>query len=204
MSELKLYNVMDEYITYLRKSDKKVFSNKEEDRLKERKYAGIVLTIKEFKYFVPLSSPKDSDYELINNEKQIRKSIIPIMRIVAKNVLGEYELKGTLKFSNMIPVPECALINYDVEKEKNENYKILVIKELSFIFSNSKQIIKNAQVIYNQKTNNFKNGYLKQTVDFLLLEVKSKEYQEAKEIITAAQAQVAIAESKLINGQPSD
>ncbi len=183
MDKLRLYNVSDEYINFLRNFDKRVFSNKEEDRCKERKYLGIVLSINNFNYFVPLSSPKDSDYLYIENVKTIRKSIIPIMRIVAEGENGNDELKGTLKFSNMIPIPYSALLDYDLENEPDENYKILVLKELSFIFSNKKTIIRNAKVIHNQKTKNMNNiGYIKDTVNFKLLEQKCIEYEALQQI----------------------
>lgn len=43
-----------------------------------------------------MSSPKDSDYQIAGDNKVIKKSIIPIIRIVVKNSAGEKELKGTL------------------------------------------------------------------------------------------------------------
>jgi protein AbiQ len=52
MDKLRLYNVSDDYIRYLRNFDKKVFSNKEESRKKERKYLGIVLRVNDFKYYI--------------------------------------------------------------------------------------------------------------------------------------------------------
>ena len=39
---MKLYEVTDRYINYLRKFDKKVYDNKENDRKVMRKYLGIV------------------------------------------------------------------------------------------------------------------------------------------------------------------
>ena len=43
MGKIRLYNVLDEYINYLRKFDRKVFSNKEEDRKKERKIIILII-----------------------------------------------------------------------------------------------------------------------------------------------------------------
>ena len=80
-----------------------------------RKYLGIVYTIKGYNYYIPLSSPKDSDYKLVNGKKVIRRSIIPIMRIVEKLSNGEFELKGTLRISHMIPVPYSELTLYDLD-----------------------------------------------------------------------------------------
>lgn len=59
---LKLFNISDGYIEYLRQEHKHVYSNKEHRRSHERKYIGTVLTINNYNYFVPLSSPKDNNY----------------------------------------------------------------------------------------------------------------------------------------------
>lgn len=127
---MKLYAVTDEYINYLRQFDNKVYDNKEDKRKVMRKYLGIVLTINEMNYYIPMSSPKKSDYK----ENEIRKSIVPIVRIVSNEEKDNIPvLKGTLRISNMIPVPDSELILYEPKKETNKDYKILVEKELVFI-----------------------------------------------------------------------
>ena len=104
MEELKIYSVSDEYIEYLRKKEPNVYSNKIDNRIHTRKYIGIVLKLGKYNYYVPMSSPKESDYQIAGEQKVIKKSIVPIMRIVVKNSKGEKELKGTLRISHMIPV----------------------------------------------------------------------------------------------------
>ena len=47
----------------------------------------------------------------------IKKSIVPIMRVVVKNAKGERELKATLRLSHMIPVPASELELYDLAYE---------------------------------------------------------------------------------------
>ncbi|KUO73356.1 MAG: hypothetical protein APF81_27250 [Desulfosporosinus sp. BRH_c37] len=199
MEKIRLYNVLDEYVNYLIQFDKKVLSCKEDDRKHGRKYLGAVLQIEDFKYFIPLSSPKDSDYIKVDGILTIRKSVPPLMRIVVKDKVGSNELKGTLKFSSMIPIPDIALLNYDVTKEVDETYKILVLKEISFINSNSEAIIKNARVIYNQKMNNYNIGYVKSIVDFELLEKKCKEYEIIKQALTESSKQIATTEDSTKN-----
>ena len=98
---------------------KKVFSSKETDRNHTRKYLGIVYNINGYNYYIPLSSPKNSDYRLENGVQKIRGSIIPIIRITAQSSSGELELKGTLKLSHMIPVPGSELTLYDMEHEQD-------------------------------------------------------------------------------------
>ena len=64
---MKLYHVSDEYIDYLSKIYKRVFSNKEGKRTHLRKYVGVVLDVNNHKYYIPLSSPKEHDYVIENS-----------------------------------------------------------------------------------------------------------------------------------------
>lgn len=175
---MKLYAVTDEYINYLRQFDNKVYDNKEDKRKVMRKYLGIVLKINEMNYYIPMSSPKKSDYK----ENEIRKSIVPIVRIVSNEEKDNIPvLKGTLRISNMIPVPDSELILYEPKKETNKDYKILVEKELVFIEKNEEMIKKYAKIIYNQKINSYDVSYIKNVVDFKLLEEKCCEYKNRKD-----------------------
>lgn len=82
---MKLYAVADKYIDYLRQFDYKVYDNKEDKRKVMRKYLGIVLTINQINYYIPMSSPKKSDYK----DNEIRKSIVPIVRIVSNEEIDK-------------------------------------------------------------------------------------------------------------------
>ena len=148
MSELKLYEISEEYISYISTVEKNVFSSKENDRIHTRKYLGIVYSINGYNYYIPLSSPKNSDYRLENGVQKIRGSIIPIIRITSQSSSGELELKGTLKLSNMIPVPASELSLYDIEHEQDSFYKALIHKEMLFIRKNKNKIVQNAKILY--------------------------------------------------------
>lgn len=174
---MKLYSVSDEYINFLRCYDNRVYSNKQNSRKVTRKYLGIVLDVESFLYYVPMSSPKKSDY--INNK--IRKSIIPIIRMISKdeNTINT-SLKGTLRIGNMIPVPKSELVLYEPKLEKDSNYKILIEKELEFIEKNEEMIKKYAKIVYNQKTKDYNVSYIKNVVNFRLLEEKCKIFIQLK------------------------
>ena len=187
MSELKIYSVSDRYIEYLRKDARLsiVFDNKEDVRSHTRKYLGVAFVKNDYHYFIPFSSPKDSDYQISpDGIRTIRKSIIPIIRMVTTDtVSGIPELKGTLKISNMIPVPERELTPYLFSDECDLNYKIVVQKEYDFIRANERLILKNAKILYNQKTRSDvlyvetpAPRYLNSTVDFLYAEQKCQQY----------------------------
>jgi len=94
-----------------------------------------------------LSSPKDKDYEIIGEEKRIRKDTYLIFRIKSVSK-GKAELKGTIQFSKMIPVPNRELIEYDVCAETDINYKNLVLEEIQYIRKNSEKIVKYVQTFY--------------------------------------------------------
>lgn len=154
MENIKIYSISDRYIDFLREKYPNVYSNKVEHRTHTRKYIGIVITIGQYHYYVPMSSPKNSDYQIAGNDKVIKKSIVPIMRIVVKNSDGVKELKGTLRLSHMIPVPESELELYDLDNEPDLAYKDLVQNEIIFIRKHANKIINNANLIYKQKAEN--------------------------------------------------
>lgn len=171
MEEFKLYSVSDEYIEYLRKVFPNVYSNKETTRIHTRKYVGIVLCLGNYHYYIPMSSPKETDYQLAGENKVIKKSIVPIIRIVVKNSKGQRELKGTLRISHMIPVPPSELRLYDIENEPDNTYKDLVQNEMIFIRKNQDKILANAKLLYKQKTeNDLSAGYVKAALEYKALE----------------------------------
>ncbi len=73
MEEFKIYSVSDAYIDYLRQYEPNVYSNKVGNRTHTRKFVGTVIKINGYKYFVPMSSPKESDYQVAGAEKVIKK-----------------------------------------------------------------------------------------------------------------------------------
>ena len=111
----------------------------------------------------------------------IKKSIVPIVRIVVKNSNGVKELKGTLRISHMIPVPESELQLYDMENEVDSTYKDLVQNEMIFIRKNRDKIVANARLMYKQKkANDTTAGYVKSALDYQALEKLCDLYEDQK------------------------
>ena len=183
MEEFKLYSVSDEYIDYLRAVFPNVYSNKETTRVHTRKYVGIVLRLENYHYYIPMSSPKESDYQIAGEKKVIKKSIIPIICIVVKNSRGQKELKGTLRISHMIPVPPSELQLYDIENEPDDTYKDLVQNEIIFIRKNQDNNLANARLLYKQKAeNDLSAGYVKSALEYKALEKLCRDFvSERKE-----------------------
>ena len=177
MEKLKLYTVDDYYIEYLKNFDRQIVFSKGDDYVTSRKYIGVVLRIKEYNYFAPLSSPKESDYYYKQGKRLIRKNIIPLIRLID----SKGNLLGKIKLNNMIPVPESCLTLYDIENEPDTKYRDLITDEIISIRRQREQILKNARILYNQKTKNYPGiGYLSSTVDFLKIERVCSEYRMPK------------------------
>lgn len=178
MEEFRIYSISDQYIEYLQSKCPNVYSNKVDHRTHTRKYIGTVMEINEVLYYIPLSSPKESDYQIAGETKVIKKSIVPIFRIVVKNSQGIKELKGTLRISHMIPVPASQLIEYDVDAEEDTAYRELVKDEMIFIRKNKDKIASYAKVMYKQKAERFPAGYVEAALNYKELEKLCKTYEQ--------------------------
>ncbi len=173
MKKLKLYTVDDKYIDYLIKFDDNIMYRSGANYKQKRKYVGVVLGINGYKYFAPLSSPKNSDYFYKNGDKFIRKSIIPLVRLVTSDGI----LLSKVKLDSMIPVPDECLTLYDYDNEPDTKYQSLIAKEIICLRKSRELILKNARILYNQKTKHYPNiGYLGSTVDFKKLEIACDKY----------------------------
>ena len=166
--------ISDAYIDYLRGSDPHVMSNKVDERTYHRKYIGIIEELNGFNYFVPLSSPKPRDY--LKDGKIKKDSLTTIHIKDSKNLFA------TLKFNNMIPVPESEIVDFDVNAEGDLKYKLIMLNELFFIRKNSNKIEKTAKNLYKAKKNQInepvdKQAILNITLDFSKLELLCRQYK---------------------------
>ena len=162
---MKVYRVKDDYITYLRTKEERVLKNKNE----RRPYVGVVLTINDLNYYVPLSSPKKK-HKTMKNAKDLHK--------IAN---GKY---GAINFNKIIPVPTECIISLRCEDEEDEEYRLLlqnqynVIKNMDDVLVNkSKGIYK----IFHTSDEDLTPADLKvkrRCCDFDLLEEMCKEYNK--------------------------
>lgn len=135
--------ISDKYISYLQNSEPHVMSNKEGARTYHRKYLGVLTKLNGFRYFIPLSSPKEKDYD-----KQGKIKADSDITIYIRN---KAKLYGTLRLNSMVPVPDSELIKYDLNDEGDLRYKMLVLNELYFVRSNSRRIEQAAKELYERK-----------------------------------------------------
>lgn len=178
---LDLYSISDEYIRYLRKEVPNVYDSHENHRLHSRKYVGILVLVRDIKYFIPLSSPKPSDYL---SDGTIRNSTLTILRLTRTNS-GVARLLSTMRISHMIPVPDSEIERYNVQGEKDIAYKDLIEDELRWIEHNDTEIQKRAKRVYFLKKNESKtrNERNYKTLDSILpftkLEYLCEEWRNA-------------------------
>ena len=191
---MDLYEVSQQYVSYLRKFDSKVLSNSGDKG--NRKYIGIIVKRGKYNYIVPLSSPKypsdftidgytgthlPPDFSFGNYESKIhmqKSTSEPVIYMTSTTAKGT-DFFGKIKCSSMIPVPVSELTKIDVNHEPDSAYKALLFKQINFIRTNEIDIVKkHVNVVYYNKINNIPKGYvIKATVDFALLEQKCDEWE---------------------------
>ena len=157
MQTLRIYKVDDKYIRYLNGKDSRVQYNKDA----KRPYVGVVFNFAGYQYFVPMESPKPN-----------HKSIKPGKHIIKLDG-GRY---GLLGFNNMIPVHKDALIEYDIDAEKNIKYKTLLQRQVTVCNRIRADILNHAQMTYFDVVNEKNKFLMKISCDFKKLEQACKRY----------------------------
>lgn len=112
-------------------------------------------------YFVPISSRigKNAQYNL-DIKTDDKKA----------------QIKGSLRFPYMIPVPTKCLIKLNIKEVADINEKSRISKELAFCRKNRNKIEMYAQKTYNDITLNKNEKLVKNSCDFKLLEQAYIEY----------------------------
>lgn len=157
MEQLRIYRIQDKYIRFLKAKDSRVQDNKN----KRRPYVGIVLVVGSYRYFVPMESPKPNHVN-IKPGKHIMK-------------LDNGKL-GLLGFNNMIPAPDSALIEFDIDDEPDAEYAELLRRQAAYINRAKADVLNHASQTYYAvtKTN---NSFLKRICcDFVVLEKACNRY----------------------------
>lgn len=157
---MKLYEVNSKYIDYLVPYAPHLFRNKQKEQQNERKYIGVILEINDVKYFAPLSLFKDKHKRMREGLDFIKISTYAVINI-----------------NNMFPVPDGLYTYVDYSKEKNPQYKKLLMTEYRILRKLQDKIRKNARELYRMKVEKQeKNALTKRCNDFAELEKRCKEY----------------------------
>ena len=157
MGYFRFYHIKDEYVAYLHKVDYRVQYNKGA----RRPYVGVVLRIRDVNYYVPLESPKPNHARM--------KSGGPILK------MDEGRL-GLMGFNNMIPVKTQQLIEFDIAAERDEEYQMLLLKQLRYCAENKDVILNRAHTTYAKAVSGKNDFYQRVCCDFKKLEAACKRY----------------------------
>jgi len=156
---MNLYYVNSDYISYLRRFDRRVLWNKS-----HRPYVGIIFKFNEFTYFAPLETAKSG--------KRVNKRI-------AVQVWGSSQSDTAplsfLLLNDMIPINEAnyTLVDMEVEKERNVLKYQLMLNEINYIRPREAQITRQASKVYQLKNEKNIDFFNRMCLDFKLLEEKS-------------------------------
>ncbi len=159
MEKLRIYRVDDRYIRFLSSRDSKVPYNKNA----RRPYVGVVFTFAGLQYFVPMESPKPNHVNIKPGKH--------IMRLDN----GRY---GLLGFNNMIPVHKDALIEVDINQEKDAKYQELLRRQATACNRQRADILNHAQATYFDVVNGKNKFLMSISCDFKKLESACKAYKK--------------------------
>ncbi|MBR3262817.1 MAG: type III toxin-antitoxin system ToxN/AbiQ family toxin [Lachnospiraceae bacterium] len=161
MESLKIYRLSDHYVRYLRTKDPRVQDNKG----RRRPYVGVVLLVGDYRYFVPMESPKPNHINI--------KAGHHIMKL-------DNGALGLLGFNNMLPVPDSALISFDINAEPDPQYADLLRRQASFINRHKGDVLEHASKTYFQVVNKKNKFLLKICCDFKKLERACSRYDPSR------------------------
>lgn len=86
------------------------------------------------------------------------------------------EIKGSLRFNYMIPVPDVCMERLVIKNVEDEKYRLLLNKEYQFCCDNADRIQRKAQKIYQMVIENRKQILTDNSCDFKILEEAYQEY----------------------------
>lgn len=88
------------------------------------------------------------------------------------------EVKGSLRFNYMVPVPDACIEKLVIKEIEDEKYRSLLNKEYQFCMDNAERIQKKADKIYEMVTTNRKQILTDNSCAFRILEAGYQEYIE--------------------------
>lgn len=161
---MDFYRIDEKYNTFLQnyEKEKRGFTKVPNIRYTDRnKFAfGAVLTVNGMNYYVSVS----------HFDKKQEANIL--IRVPG----DKKEIKGSLRFNYMMPVPDQCIEKLTIKDIADEKYRILLNKEYRFCIENSEKIQKKANKIYEIVTSNRKQILTDNSCAFHILEAGCQEY----------------------------
>lgn len=163
---MDFYRINEEYIKFLQRyeKDKRGVTKVPNIRYTDRnKFAfGAVTKVNGINYYVSVSS---------FDKKQEANILIRVPG-------DEKEVKGSLRFNYMVPVPDECIEKLVIKDVEDEKYRLLLNKEYQFCMNNAERIQKKANKIYKIVTTNRKQILIDNSCAFHILEDGCREYIE--------------------------
>ena len=163
---MDFYRIDEKYNQFLQRYEKEKRGVTKVPNLKyanRNKFAfGAVMKVNGINYYVAVSSI---------DKKQEANILIRIPG-------DKKEVKGSLRFNYMVPVPDDCIQKLIIKDIKDEKYRTLLNKEYQFCMDNTIRIQKKANKIYEMVTTNRKQILTDNSCDFHILEAGYQEYIE--------------------------
>ena len=184
-NKISFYTIDFDYTNYLYNIDNQVYFNP--SYLNETKpYIGIIVNVKNLKYFVPLTSAKTKHSKQrlkTNNYITIFETVDisankkgAIYKEITNSTTEKYHLLSVLDIRKMIPVPKNCYQKTDIPSlDIKQQY--LLFKELSFCKQYQKEIIDRVNKLYT-KTEKKGKALSDFHCDYLKLEEAMKFYKK--------------------------
>ncbi len=161
---MDFYRINEEYIRFLQtyEREKRGITKVPDIRYTDHnKFAfGAVMRVNNMNYYVSVSS---------FDKKQEANILIRVPG-------DKKEVKGSLRFNYMFPVPEKCMEKLVIKDIEDEKYRLLLNKEYRFCIDNMNRIQKKANKIYDMVTTNRKQILTDNSCAFHILEEAYREY----------------------------
>lgn len=163
---MDFYRINEAYNRFLQEYEKKKRGVTKVPNIRytdRNKFAfGAVLQVNGMKYYVSVSS---------FDKKQEANILIRVPG-------DKKEVKGSLRFNYMVPVPDECIEKLVIKDVKDEKYRLLLNKEYKFCIKNAERIQKKANKIYKMVKANNKQILTDNSCAFYILEEGCQEYIE--------------------------
>ena len=163
---MDFYRINEAYNRFLQEYEKKKRGVTKVPNIRytdRNKFAfGAVLQVNGMKYYVSVSS---------FDKKQEANLLIRVPG-------DKKEVKGSLRFNYMVPVPDECIEKLVIKDIKDEKYRLLLNKEYQFCIENAERIQKKANKIYKMVKANNKQILTDNSCAFYILEEGCQEYIE--------------------------
>ena len=163
---MDFYRINEAYNRFLQEYEKKKRGITKVPNIRytdRNKFAfGAVLQVNGMKYYVSVSS---------FDKKQEANLLIRVPG-------DKKEVKGSLRFNYMVPVPDECIEKLVIKDIKDEKYRLLLNKEYQFCIENAERIQKKANKIYKMVKANNKQILTDNSCAFHILEEGCQEYIE--------------------------